>query len=484
MAKEILINVEAFQEKRIAIIKDGVLDEYFVERPNEKTIVGNIYKGKIASVVPSVAAAFVDIGLEKNGFLYTQDVLDLSEFLEETSGATPIELKPGKDILVQVVKEPFRTKGARLTSHVSLAGRYLVLMPQDSTIGISKRIEDDAERKRLSQILSELKVPSSVGLVLRTACVNHSKKEIAKELAILLRFWQKIKNSSNRQNAPALIYEDYDMVLKVVRDSFREDISRLIVDSRQEFIRIQKFVRIFMPHMLRKLELYQHNTPLFEHKNIESQVERLYQTKIYLKSGAYLVIEPTEGLVVIDINSGHFKKKNLVQEEAVFLINREAAFEIAKQLRLRDLGGIIVIDFIDMEKEEHRKQVLRSLKEALKEDRAKTDVLGISKIGVVEMTRERVLKAVESISYEECPYCKGKGRTKSAATMAILVIKELKNLLTKSKFLELNVLLNSKVAEYILENNRSSLESLEKRFHVRIVVTSNPNLHIEEMKIL
>ncbi len=484
MSKEILINIEAFQEKRLAITENGILNEYFIERPNDKTIVGNIYKGRIDSVVPSVSAAFVDIGQEKNGFLYTQDVLDLSDFLQVSKGQDPIALKSGEEMLVQVVKEPFATKGARLTTHISLAGRYLVLMPQDASLGISKRIEGDAERKRLNEMLQELKLPKDMGLVMRTACVKHSKKEIARELSILLKFWSKIQKISSRMKAPALVYEDYDMVLKVLRDSFRDDISCLWVDSKQEFSRISKFAKNFMYGMQKKIKLYTKDVPLFEHKKIESQIEKLFHSKVYLKSGAYIIIEPTEGLVVVDVNSGHFKKKNLKQEDAVFLINKEAAIEIAKQLRLRDLGGIIVIDFIDMERERNRKGVLKTLKDALKQDRAKTDILGISKIGLVEMTRERVLKTVESISYETCPYCNGRGRVKSPATISIKVMKEIKMILSKDKYLELNVMLHPKVTEFIMKNSLSTLKGLERRFRTRIVIGSNPNLHIEDIKVL
>ncbi|MDP8259743.1 MAG: Rne/Rng family ribonuclease [Candidatus Gygaella obscura] len=484
MSKEILINVEAFQEKRLAIIENGFLNEYFIERPSEKTIVGNIYKGRIDSVVPSVSAAFVDIGQEKNGFLYTQDILDLSDFLQVSKGLDPIELKSGEEILVQVVKEPFATKGARLTTHISLAGRYLVLMPQDASLGISKRIEGEAERKRLNAMLQELKLPKDMGLVMRTACVKHAKKEIARELSILLKFWHRIQKISSRMKAPSLVYEDYDMVLKVLRDSFRDDVSCLWVDSKQEFARINKFAKNFMQDMQKKIKFYTKDLPLFEHNKIESQIEKLFHSKVYLKSGAYIIIEPTEGLVVVDVNSGHFKKKNLKQEEAVFIINKEAAIEIARQLRLRDLGGIIVIDFIDMEREKHRRGVLKIFNDVLRQDRAKTDILGISKIGLVEMTRERVLKTVESISYQTCPYCNGRGKVKSAVTMSIKVVKEIKVILSKNKFLELNVMLHPNVAEFISKNSLNSLKSLERRFRTRIVIGSNPNLHFEDIKVL
>ncbi|MCX5710730.1 MAG: ribonuclease E/G, partial [Candidatus Omnitrophica bacterium] len=293
---------------------------------------------------------------------------------------------------MQVVKEGFGTKGPRLSTQIGLAGRYLVIMPGGSGAGISRRIEDDAERKRLRQLFSELKLPKDVGFIVRTAASGKSKLELMRDAQFLYKLWKRLEKTIGGKKAPALIYEEYDLSLRAIRDSFTDDVSKLLVDSKPEFYRIQNFMRTFLGYLRNKVELYK-GDDLFGDKDIERQISKTFESKVYLKSKAYLVIEPTEGLVVIDVNSGGFKKK-LSQEDAAFKVNCDAAVESARQLALRDLGGIIVIDFIDMEKERHRREVLNVLKKALSLDKAKYDILGISKFGVVEMTRERVHKTV------------------------------------------------------------------------------------------
>ena len=389
MSREILINVEP-QEKRVAIVSDGQLQEYYIERPQDRTIVGNIYKGKIDAVLPSLGAAFVDIGLAKKGFLYLSEIEEAFEQVDTPIKKAHKEIKKGQEVLVQVVKESFGTKGPRLSTHIGLAGRYLVIMPSDKQVGISRRIEDDLERKRLRQIFSELKLPKDVGFIVRTAACGKSKQELMRDAQFLYKLWKRLEKTSAQKKSPSLIYEEYDLTLRVIRDSFTEDVSKLLVDSKPEFYRIRHFMRTFLSYLSNRVEFYK-GDDLFAEKDIERQINRIYESKIYLKSKAYLVIEPTEGLVVIDVNSGGFKKK-FNQEDTAFKVNCEAAHEVARQLALRDLGGIIVIDFIDMEKERHRREILNILKKALNDDKAKYDILGISKFGVVEMTRERVHK--------------------------------------------------------------------------------------------
>ncbi|MDI6758931.1 MAG: Rne/Rng family ribonuclease [Candidatus Omnitrophota bacterium] len=511
MPKEILINVEP-QERRIAIVNDGRLEQFYIERPQDKTIVGNIYKGKIEAALPSIGAAFVDIGLPKKGFLYLSEIggaFELSDnpvqaashkavvsspltkaashkavvsspLTKATSAQTGLKVEKGQEILVQVVKESFGTKGPRLTTDIGIAGRYLVLMPQGSQIGISRRIEDEAERKRLKQIFNELKLPTDIGFIVRTAACGKTKHELMRDAQFLIKLWKRLQKPIKEKKAPELIYEEYDLSLRVIRDSFTDEVSKLLVDSKVEFYRIQNFMRTFMNYLRNKVQFYK-GDDLFADKDIEKQINRIFESKVYMKSKAYIIIEPTEGLVVIDVNSGGFKK-GTSQEEAAFKVNCEAALEVSRQLVLRDLGGIIVIDFIDMEKERHRQEVLNILKKGLSGDRAKYDILGISKFGVIEMTRERIHRTTQMLSYQACPYCQGKGRVKSAVTMAIYSLKEIKRYLKISPSKQINVSLSTLVVDEILKN-KEDIILLERKFRTKINLIPDPLLRIEDIKL-
>ncbi|MCX7927109.1 MAG: Rne/Rng family ribonuclease [Candidatus Omnitrophica bacterium] len=484
MSKEILINVEP-QEKRVAILADKILDEFYIERPNEKTIVGNIYKGKIEAVIPSINGAFVDIGLSKKGFLYLSEIESAYETIDKLTEDNLLEYQPktvkkGQEVLVQVVKESFGTKGPRLSCQIGIAGRYLVLMPLDPGLGVSRRIENEEERKRLRLIMEQLELPKEFGFIVRTAAMEKTKHELLRDANFLIKLWRRIEKTIPRQRTPSLVYEEYDLTLRVIRDSFTEDVSRLIVDSKAEYYRILKFINSFMSPLRKKVELYK-GSDLFGDYDVERQVAKIFEKKVYLKSKAYIVIEPTEGLVVIDVNTGGFKER-INQEEAAFKVNCEAAEEIAHQLRLRDLGGIIVIDFIDMEKEEHRRQVLRLLKEALKADRAKYDVLGISKFGLVEMTRERVHNTVATISYQDCPYCQGRGKVKSALTMAIQVIKQLRKFCANKRLRRVSVTVHPDVAAELIKEPQG-LKNIERTYHLRVDLISNSSFKVEDIAI-
>jgi ribonuclease G len=345
---------------------------------------------------------------------------------------------------------------------------------------VSRRIEDDEERKRLRLTLGELKLPRDVGFIVRTAASGKSKQELARDAQFLLKLWKRLQKIIERKSAPALIYEEYDLTLRAIRDSFNDDVSKLIVDSKPEYYRVMRFMKTFLNYLTKKVELYR-GSNLFEDKDIERQINRIFDSHVYLKSKAYIIIEPTEGLVVIDVNSGGFKKK-MSQEEAHFLVNCEAAVEVARQLILRDLGGIIVIDFIDMEKESHRREVLNILKKALSRDKAKYDILGISKFGLVEMTRERVHKTVQMLSYEPCPYCRGRGKVRSPIATAVYALKELKKFLEGKSLKQANLTLAPAVVEEILKD-KDSLRAIEHRFKAKINLISNPASHIEEIKI-
>ncbi len=481
MGKEILINAEP-RETRVAIVKNGRLDEYYVERPQDKTIVGNIYKGVIDAVIPSIGGAFVDIGMPKKGFLYLSEIEYAFEGLDKMVQCKPKDIKKGQVVLVQVVKEPFGTKGPRLSCHIGVAGRYLVIMPQDEQIGISRRV-DDEERKRLRGILQELKLPKDAGFIVRTAASGKSSKELLRDANFLLKLWKRMDGIMRRQKAPALIYEEYDLVLRVIRDSFTEDVEKLIVDSKPEFYRIQRFMRSFLSDMVNKVHLYRGDKPLFDEKDVEKQILKSFETKVYFKSKAYIIIEPTEGLVVVDVNSGGFKEK-VNQEEAAYKVNCEAAQEVAHQLRLRDLGGIIVIDFIDMERENHRRGVLNVLKQALSEDKAKYDILGISKFGLVEMTRERIHNTVQTMAYQPCPYCAGKGKVKSPVTMSIEAMKEVgKYVRNKGGNVEqVTLTVNPEVAEELMRD-KEALRYAEHRYRTKINLCANAGLRLEDYSI-
>jgi ribonuclease G len=478
MPREILINADQ-QEKRVAIVQDGRLEEFYLERPQDKTIVGNIYNGKIEAVLPSIGAAFVDIGLPKKGFLYLSELLETLEAIQARK-VTPKDIKKGQEILVQVVKESFGTKGPRLSCQIGLPGRYLVLMPQEKQIGISRRIGNDEERRRLKQAFLELKLPKDVGFIVRTAASGKSKQELIRDANFLLKLWKRIEAQIKEKPAPALIYEEYDLSLRAIRDSFTDDVTKLVVDSKQEYWRIQHFMRTFLNYLTRRVELFR-GGDIFESKNVEKQISRIFESKIYLKSKAYIIIEPTEGLVVIDVNSGGFRK-NLSQEDAAFKVNSDAAVEAARQLRLRDLGGIIVIDFIDMEKESHRREILNILKKELSHDRAKYDIEGISKFGLVEMTRERIHNTVQALTFELCPYCQGRGKVKSTLTMSIFALREAQKLLKSKPLKQLNINLNPAVIEEILKD-KSGLEALERQYRSKINLISNPAFHNEDIKI-
>lgn len=474
-----MINVE-HQEKRVAIIQDGKLVEFYIERPQDKTIVNNIYKGKIEAALPSIGGAFVDIGLAKKGFLYLSEIESVFETSDSRKSQARVDIKKGQDILVQVVKESFGTKGPRLTCEIGLAGRYFVLMPQDRQVGVSRRIENEEERRRLKHILQEINLPKDKGFIVRTVAQGRTKHELQRDARFLLKLWNRLEKISRRKSSPSLIYEEYDLTLRLIRDSFTEDVTKIIVDSKAEFHRIRRFIKTFLGFLASRVQLYK-GDDLFLDKDIERQINKIFENKIYLKSKAYIVIEPTEGLVVVDVNSGGFRKKT-GHEETAFKVNCEAALETARQLILRDLGGIIVIDFIDMEKERHRREVLNILKDALNNDKAKYDILGISKFGLVEMTRERVHNTVAKMAYQDCPYCQGSGRIKSPLTMAIFALKELKRFLKEHPSRRVSLSLNPKVFEEV-SKNRHGIRAIEHRFRTRIELISNPTLHIESLNI-
>ncbi len=497
MYKQILISKD-LHEKRIAFLIDSKLDEFHAKRLDEKPLLGNIYKGKVDTIVPAIQAAFIDLGIGKNGFLYIADIKGPASeyetmFEDEVEGLavkkvnfgpSTIEdvLKKGQEILVQITKEPFGTKGARLTTHISLPGRYLVFMPYDDRMGISKKIENAEERKRLREIINPLIKKDEGGYIIRTAATGCCKRDLIRDLKYLRGLWQKIKKFSDNKKAPALIHEELDLVLRIIRDSFTEKVNQVIIDASDEYKNVRRFLRTFDPKLGHRLVFYKEKAPLFEKYNLEKDINKIFQRKINLKSGGHIVIEPTEALVTIDVNSGKFTKQKSL-ERTVFITNLEAAGEITKQIKLRDLGGIIVIDFIDMKKESNRKKVLNELKKGVKNDKAKINIYGFSELGLINITRQRMRRTFESVSYGVCPYCMGRGLVKSEKTMAIQALRKLQQYLPHAGRRNVNLLVHPFVAQKLKDENAALLSLLERRNRIRISVVSKNDFHIEDVEI-
>ncbi len=501
MDRKILISLEA-NEKRVAILEKGHIDDYFIERHDKQYMLGNIYKGKVRTIIPGIEAAFINVGSEKDGFLYVTDAvrnpLDAEE--EPEIGGTVADeewvpkkfnknkvkinelLKEGQELIVQVVKEPIRTKGPRLTTFFSFPARYLVMMPGENKLGISRKLDNPKERERIREIFKRLDYPSDVGFIVRTAGMGKSEKEFKRDVDYLVSIWSQIKKDINVKTSPSVIHKELSLVERIIRDTFSEESDTIIVDDPATFKTIQEFLKEYMKGEKVNLKLYKDTVPLFEKFNVEKEIEKSFQKNVYLKSGGHIVIEQTESLVAIDVNTGKFTgSRNL--EETVYRTNCEAAKEIAKQMKLRDVGGIIIIDFIDMEEEDHKKSVIRILKESVRRDRAKTNILRISDLGLVEMTRQRVRPSIESALYRNCSYCNGKGLVKSETTMVIQTIKQIRRSFRDGKRKTLEVNLNPDVAQKLLLQEAKMIKTLERQYKSKIIVIANPSLHIEEVKI-
>ncbi len=527
MDRSILITQDA-NEKQVAILEDGKLEEFYIERPEAKKLFGNIYAGVVKTVIPGIDAAFVDLGTGKDGFLYVGDAmrspLDLDAEYDEDSEEKPqvqpgqetspqgqqppqqqkkaqqkgrfrdrhhrprrqkIEevLKPGQKIIVQVVKEAIGNKGPRLTTLFSIPARYLVMMPGEEKIGVSRRIESRGERERIRKIFRDIEIPKGVGFIVRTNAEGKSEKEYTRDVRYLIRLWKKIHSTIQTKKAPALIHSELGLVERVIRDHTNEETTKIIVDHPDIFKKIKRFIEVYMPGQKLPVEMTRERGSLFERHHIDKEIERTFQKNVYLKSGGYIVIEQTEGLVAIDVNTGKFTGNNRGLEETVYKNNVEAAQEIARQLRLRDVGGIIIVDFIDMETHEHRRNLFRIFKEAVSKDRAKTHLLQVSELGLVEMTRQRIRPSLESAVYDTCPYCEGKGMVKSTATMAIQVIRDLKRALGESRDRILNAYVHPDVAARLLQQEKKSLRHIEKITGSKISVFPEPGAHREDVNI-
>lgn len=499
MKRDILISMDA-NEVQVAILENNHLEEFYIERADAGRLFGNIYKGKVKSVIPGMGASFVDLGTKKDGFLYVTDALksplDLeAEFDETTQHEEKKEekrherfkridevLKVGQEVIVQIVKEPIGNKGPRLTTHFSIPARYLVMMPGESKVGVSRRIEDRQERDRIRAIFREIEIPKGVGFIVRTAGEGKGAKEFTRDIRYLIRMWKKVQQTISMKKAPSLIHQELDLVERIIRDHLVEENDRIVVDNRDVHRKIEKFLQLYLPGQQIDFQLSEERMPLFEKFNIEKEIERTFAKNVFLKSGGYIVIEQTEGLVAIDVNTGKFVgHKNL--EETVFKTNMEAAEEVARQLRLRDMGGIIIIDFIDMEYADHRRSLFRTFKEAVKKDRAKTNILKMSDLGLVEMTRQRIRPSLESAVYSTCSYCEGKGIVKSPTTMAIQTVKELRKSLGHTHGRTINAYVHPSVSERLLHQEKKAIELLEKQNRSKIFVYPDSSLHLEDVNI-
>lgn len=428
MINEIIVDVNA-DEIRVGILEDKELVEIHIERTNHKGLVGNIYRGKVSSVLPGMQAAFIDIGYEKNAFLYVGDAITQKEYSDDEIevyrdyseyNITDI-LKVGQEITVQVIKEPIGTKGPRVSTHITLPGRNLVLLPNADYVGISRRIENENERLKLKRIAEKLK-PDNMGLIVRTVSEGKDEADFVEDVSFLTKLWSKIKKSEYSGPVPRCIHKDINLIYRSVRDLFTWNVDKFIINDEKEYFKVLELIEMISPALKTRVELFNKEYEIFDYYQIETKIERALARKVWLKSGGYIIIDKTEALTVIDVNTGKFVGDNNL-EETVLKTNIEATREIAKQLRLRDIGGIVIIDFIDMNDAEHQQMVLDSLKQNLKNDRTKTIVLGMTSLGLVEMTRKKIRQELATVMKCDCPYCEGTGKINTFDTNAVNKLK-------------------------------------------------------------
>ncbi|HEV7923396.1 MAG TPA: Rne/Rng family ribonuclease [Thermoanaerobaculia bacterium] len=496
MSREIVINATK-HESRIAVLDEGQVVELWVERTRHRTIVGNIYKGRVTKVLPGMQSAFVDLGLERDAFLYVSDVI---EDIEELETETPDELhlfesqqtrpeasisdllREGQEIVVQVSKDTIAGKGARITSHVTLPGRFLVYMPTVNHIGVSRRIENEAERTRLKEMLERIRPHGTGGFIVRTAGEQREEEEFVADLNYLTQLWEQIKRRAEKVSAPNVIHHDLDLVLRTIRDVLSPEFKTVWVDSVDQYQRIVEFLDHIQPNLVSRVRLYRRDEPIFDDFGIEPEIAKALKSKVWLKSGGYIVINQTEALVAIDVNTGKYVgKKNL--EETVFRTNLEAAKEIVRQIRLRDLGVIIVLDFIDMEELANRAKLFEALENEIKKDRSKTKILQISEFGLIEMTRKRVRQSLERSLTQACPYCGGGGRIKSNTTVALEIWRELMKLRDLHEGQDVIVRVNP-VVYSTLHTGDPIFEEVERNLGIHLVFKPDDSLHHEQFDVM
>ncbi len=487
MSTELLVNVTP-SETRVALVEHGTLQEVHIERQAKRGLVGNIYKGKISRVLPGMQAAFVDIGMEKAAFLHASDIVPHTECVDVREkehfqvGNIAELVRQGQDIMVQVVKDPISTKGARLTTDITLPSRYLVFMPGSAHVGVSQRIESETERERLKQIVLR-QVDELGGFIVRTAAEGVGERELEQDTQFLKRLWRKVLERRQLNKPCSILYEDLSLAFRILRDFVGADLDKIRVDSRLTFEQLKLFTEEFVPEMVDKLDYYAGDSPIFDLHDVENEIQRALERKVELKSGGYLIIDQTEAMTTIDINTGAFVgHRNL--EETIFNTNIEATAAIARQLRLRNLGGIIIIDFIDMQSEDHRRRVLQSLEQALARDRAKTSVNGFSHLGLVEMTRKRTRESLEHILCSECPECKGRGRVKTVESVCYEILREILRVNRAYDADQFIVYASLQVAEALHVEESHSLAELEVFIGKQVKVQAEPLYSQEQFDVV
>ena len=501
ICKEVIINAETL-ETRVAVLEDGKLEEFNIERTTEERLVGSIFKGKIRNLEDGLKAAFVDIGFEKNAFLHYWDIVpnqfDSGVEIVEREGKRPSKPKitqrdiprlysPGTDIIVQVTKGPIGTKGPRVTTNVVLPGRFLVLLPNSDQSGISRKIENQEERKRLKKILRELHIPDGMGVIMRTAGENQQKRYFVRDLALLLEEWNGIADRIKKQPMATCVFQEPDLIERTVRDFLTEDVERIVVDSQKAHDRMREMISKISKRSANKIRCYTEAQPVFDRFNISKQLENTFSRQVNLKSGGANIIDETEALVAIDVNTGRHKGGK-DQEAVILKVNLEAAEEITRQLRLRNMGGLIVLDFIDMKGGRDRQQVYNRVRDGLRRDKAKTHILPISQLGLMEMTRQRHSESVRAAVYDDCPYCKGRGKVKSTVTMSVEIQRKLQEILKKrtrdENDFQLRIVVNPTVLDRLRTEDEKHLIEMEKRYFGKLSFRADTGMHAEQFKIV
>ncbi|MDF9827378.1 ribonuclease G [Ereboglobus sp. PH5-5] len=505
--RELIINSEPL-EKRVALLVDGTLEKFEIERDSDNRMVGGIYKGRIKNLDPGLKAAFVDIGYSKNAFLHYWDMLPAAADssvevvrvnkrknapqrpAEPTIKDIPNLYPPGSEIVIQVTKGPIGTKGPRTTTNLAIPGRYLVLMPYSDQCGISRKIEDNKERHRLKRMINELTIPEGMSVIVRTAGEGKKTRYFVRDLHILLKTWAGIQQKMQSEKSPACLYQEPDLAERTVRDFLTEEVDRVLVDSSEDHSRIQNLVAQISKRSRSKIALYKDNIPIFERFNIERQIEQTFQRRVPLPSGGEIIIDETEALIAIDVNTGSHKNRGGDEKNTIYAVNLEAAQEIARQIRLRNLGGLIIMDFIDMKERRHRNAVYEKMVQAMSEDKAKNHILPISQLGIMQMTRQRQQESLSSNLYTDCPYCRGRGIVKSATTMSVELQRKLSSIVRRlqnrndGKEYSLRVLVHPSILERLRSEDAELLVRMERLYGVKLAFRADLNYHVENFKII
>ncbi len=498
---QIVINAENL-ETRVALMENGELTDFYAERAGSDRIVGSIFKGKVQNLEDSLQAAFIDIGLKKNAFIHYWDMIpEDAARLEDAEGvegprpnrrnrqlaADIAQRYPiGAEIVVQVTKGPIGTKGPRVSANLSVPGRYLVMMPGTSLKGVSRRIENREERERLKKVLARMPIPDNLGMIVRTAGLGTRRTAFVRDARALLDIWNQIETGMREQPAPCRLYQEPDLIERIVRDAVTEEVDRIVIDSRDAYERVKTLTGRISRRARGALKLYEGEAPVFEYFDVERQLANAFRRKVWLKSGGYLVVDETEALVAIDVNTGRHKGgKN--QEESILQVNLEAAEEIARQLRLRNIGGLLVLDFIDMKSRRDQQQVFRKVKDCLRRDKARTNVLPISALGLMEMTRQRTDESVRASIFMDCPYCDGRGKVKSIFSMSVEIQRHIAEVMRrphKGEAPPLRIIINPAILERLRKEDEATLVQLEQKHGTRLTFVADPGKHVEDFAIM